>query len=170
MKKAFTIIETLVAITILMIAISGPLTSAFRALTASVAARDQMTANFLAQEAIEYVRNVKDNNIDTAVAEGPLDGLSGCMPSAKCPVSTYAAGLSPVCASFQSAECRLYQKNDGTFTTTATGNTGTNFYRTFYLKEITLNSARAVVDVSWSSGAYGTATSTIESDLYFITK
>ena len=63
MRKGFTIIETLVAISILMIAIAGPLTIANQAITSAITAKNQMIASNLAQETIEYINNIKDNNI-----------------------------------------------------------------------------------------------------------
>ncbi len=59
--KGFTIIETLVAITILMISIVGPLTIAQKSLNAAIYARDQVTASFLAQDLMEMVKNNRDN-------------------------------------------------------------------------------------------------------------
>lgn len=61
-QKGFTIIETLVAISILVLAITGPLAIVAQALRSSYFSRDQMTAFYLAQEAIEYIRNVRDEN------------------------------------------------------------------------------------------------------------
>ncbi len=60
-NKGFTIIETLVAVAILMISIAGPLTIAQKGLTAAIYARDQITAAFLAQENMELIRS----NIDS---------------------------------------------------------------------------------------------------------
>ena len=60
--KAFTIIETLVAITILVIAIVGPMYSIRTALVTSYTARDKLIATSLAQESIELVRQRRDNN------------------------------------------------------------------------------------------------------------
>ncbi|MDQ5912569.1 MAG: hypothetical protein QG568_784 [Patescibacteria group bacterium] len=56
----FTILETLVAIAILIVAITGPLAIVAQALRASYFSRDQITAYYLAQEAIEYIRNTRD--------------------------------------------------------------------------------------------------------------
>lgn len=60
--QGFTLIETLVAIAILTVAIVGPFVAIQNALTASFAARDQLVASMLAQEAIEYVRAIRDGN------------------------------------------------------------------------------------------------------------
>jgi len=56
----FTLIETLVAITLLVLAITGPLQIASNALFASFHARDEITAYYLAVEAIEYIKYSRD--------------------------------------------------------------------------------------------------------------
>jgi hypothetical protein len=58
--SGLTMVETLVAISILTIAVIGPLGIIAQALHTSYYTRDQMTAYYLAQEAIEYVRNLRD--------------------------------------------------------------------------------------------------------------
>lgn len=60
-KAGFTILETLVAISILVVALTAPLAIVSQALQSSYFARDQVTAYFLAQEAIEFLRNKRDN-------------------------------------------------------------------------------------------------------------
>lgn len=60
--KGFTLIETLVAVLLLATAIAGPLTIASKSLLAALVAKDQVTAFFLAQDAVEYVRFVRDTN------------------------------------------------------------------------------------------------------------
>ena len=57
----FTLIETLVAVAIIMLAIAGPLVSANRALVSAYIARDQLTASYLGQEGVEYVRRMRDS-------------------------------------------------------------------------------------------------------------
>ena len=75
MKKSttngFTIIETLVALAILMLAIAGPLYAANRALVTAQIARDQLTASHLAQEGIEYVRMMRDDEYLAAYQNDP---------------------------------------------------------------------------------------------------
>lgn len=75
-KGGFTILETLVAIAILILAITAPLAIIAQALRSSYYARDQVTAYYLAQEAIEFLRNRRDNvGLEATVpAENWIDG------------------------------------------------------------------------------------------------
>ena len=60
-SKGFTLIETMVAITILLTTIVGPMEIASQSLFSAFYSRDQITAYYLAQEGIEYIRNSRDN-------------------------------------------------------------------------------------------------------------
>jgi prepilin-type N-terminal cleavage/methylation domain-containing protein len=60
--KGFTLLETLVAIAILLMALLGPFTIAQQSLKSAYYARDQITAYYLAQEGVEFVRAVRDQN------------------------------------------------------------------------------------------------------------
>jgi type II secretory pathway pseudopilin PulG len=85
----FTLIETLIAISVLLLSITGPMEIASKSLFSAFYARDQITAYYLAQEAIEYIKNARDNTflydyldsggvpIDDGV--GWLDGLGVCI-------------------------------------------------------------------------------------------
>lgn len=69
-RRGFTLIETLVAITILMLSVAGPLSVAQSAFTAAAISRDQLVASYLAQEQIEYVRELRDSAYLAAYASG----------------------------------------------------------------------------------------------------
>ena len=69
-RRAFTLIETMVAVTILTLAIAGPLVTASRAIVAARTARDQLTASYLAQEGAEYARRMRDNEFLAAYQAG----------------------------------------------------------------------------------------------------
>ncbi len=62
-NKGFTLIETMVAITILLVAVAGPLSVIGGTLSQISHARDQMIAVNLAQEGIEMVRQKRDSNM-----------------------------------------------------------------------------------------------------------
>lgn len=61
-RGGFTIVETLVAISILVIALTGPLSIIASSLKSSYFSRDEITAAYLAQEPIEHIRNLRDMN------------------------------------------------------------------------------------------------------------
>src|SRR3569623_1101495 len=92
--RGFTLVETLVAVMILASAVAGPLSIASRALNNSLVAKDQITAYFLAQDAIEYTRFVRDSNTlgggDWMTGAGATGGtdLSVCLGANGCYVDT----------------------------------------------------------------------------------
>ncbi|MBU6310616.1 hypothetical protein KGO06_01635 [Patescibacteria group bacterium] len=60
--RAFTLLETLVAVAVLLMALLGPFAIAQQSLRSAYYARDQVTAFYLAQEGVEFVRAVRDEN------------------------------------------------------------------------------------------------------------
>lgn len=101
--KGFTLIEALVAISIVGLAIGGPMYAANRALVASQIARDKLTAIYLAQEGIEQVRYVRDSGYmalystsgDTSLAWGQfrsflVTGANNCYAPNVCTVEPVA--------------------------------------------------------------------------------
>lgn len=72
----FTLVEALVAISILMIAIAGPMTLAQKGLSTATLSKDQMIASFLAQDGIEAVKNMRDQ---IALSKTSGDWLTGTL-------------------------------------------------------------------------------------------
>ena|SRR3989344_2193607 len=103
----FSIIETIVAIAVLSITIVAPLTIAQRGLNNSIYARDQVTAFFLAQEAIEYIRNVRDNNnlVGRSQSDDWLRGLETCEKATGCGVDVNAGKI--IDCSTDAGKCQL---------------------------------------------------------------
>lgn len=60
-KNGFTLLETLVAVTILVLSIVAPMYAANRALVAAEISRDQLVASAWAQEGVEQIRAVRDH-------------------------------------------------------------------------------------------------------------
>lgn len=79
-QRGFSMIETLVAITMLTLAVSAPLALAGRSLIAANYAKDQVTAFNLAQEAIEVVRSLRDRQL-ICIAHGVTVGGGVCTPT-----------------------------------------------------------------------------------------
>jgi len=75
-NSGFTLVEAMVAISILSLAVTGPLVIAQKGIGSAIYARDQITAFYLAQEAVEFIRNVRDSNRISGTLW--LSQFSGC--------------------------------------------------------------------------------------------
>ncbi len=95
-SSGFTLIETLVAVLLLATAIVGPLTIASKGLTSTMIAKDQFIGFYLAQDAIEQVRFLRD----TACLATPGD-------STGCPGSAWLQGLNNCLVSVNPNGCVL---------------------------------------------------------------
>lgn len=94
-RQGFTLVETLVATAILILAVAGPLVVVGRSLQGHNNAINQTTAEYLAQEAIEIVRNRRDQNLIILSLEPGLiivpppdwfGGLTSCFGASGCRV------------------------------------------------------------------------------------
>lgn len=97
-ENGFTIMETLVAIFIILLAITGPMVFTQNGLRTAFVARDQITAFYLAQDAIEFVKNKKDDNGVEYLNTGTyspswLVGLGYCMSPNWCTVDTFNSDI-----------------------------------------------------------------------------
>lgn len=73
--KGFTLLETLVAITILATTVTAPLTIAAYSLFQARYSRDQVVATYLAQESVEMIRYLRDRNLMLGLADPTRDWL-----------------------------------------------------------------------------------------------
>lgn len=83
-SDGFTLVEALVAITILIIGVLGPMTAATRGITDGLYAQNQLMATYLAQEGVELVVAKVRNNIDKYNPGDPnswLNDLGTCSDS-----------------------------------------------------------------------------------------
>lgn len=157
--KGFTMVETLVAVAILMIAIAGPLTIAQKGLTAAIYARDQVTASFLAQDAMEYIKNVRDYNLENNPTQWLLN-LDGCTSASKCGIDTTTGSIG--------SNFDLYHDGNGY---KSSGGIRSQFIRSFYIDTANTssnnqgNEATVVVQVSWTNGTVANAV-TFENQIF----
>jgi len=175
-SRGFTLIETLVAVMILATAIAGPLSIASRALNTSIVAKDQITAFFLAQDAVEYVRFVRDTNTLSGAdwltgAGGSTAGidLTPCISTVNangCYVDSTMAvvgqGDVPTACDSGSGCPALYYDNDNSRFTYNSG--GSNVVRSVFTRSVVLTNISATeqlltVTVSWSD--LGSVTRTV---------
>jgi prepilin-type N-terminal cleavage/methylation domain-containing protein len=169
--RGFTLIETMIAITILTLAVAGPLVTASRAIVAAQTARDQLIASYLAQEGIEYVRAMRDDEYLAAYQAGGgsisstgwNNFLTGTMPGhpgaiTQCKASTCT--LDPTRAmgtgsGFALLPCSgvgctpLYLANNGIYTQQSMG-VQKPFTRVIQAFDVSALEERIVSTVSWN--------------------
>ena len=154
LTQGFTIVETLVAITVLMIAIAGPLVVASKGLFGALASKDQMIAAYLAQESMETIKNGRDNS--EALGGGLLD--LPCTLTATCDASAVDTNDQilqncPMAPSVP-AGCQIYLGSNG-YGHDSTDGSPTLFTRYFYLSvPPSGNSDEEIVTVvvDWNEG------------------
>ncbi|MBI1999422.1 MAG: type II secretion system protein [Parcubacteria group bacterium] len=143
-ERGFTLIESLVAISVLILAITATLSVASKSISAAGIARDQVTAFYLAQEAVEYVRNTRDNN--ALGGANWLAGLASCV-GANCSVDSPDNTVASC-----GTECPLLRLNSQGLYGYASGNE-TIFRRSVQLNEVVAG-REATLDVvlRWKRG------------------
>lgn len=154
-KRGFTFLETIVAIGILTIALASPLTLASSSIRAAGQAKDKFIASYLAAEAIEYVRNVRDTNALTGGWLGPLlsRGVKSCRTEdggciidvTQSETGAAVTNCGSKCLKIKYDETSgLYQYNSGS---------DTKFIRTVKINELVKDQeAEITVTVSWDGG------------------
>jgi len=116
-KNGFTLVEALVAITILILGVLGPLSVATRGITDGLIAKDEITATQLAQEGVELVRTkiASDYKADKNSFTSWLSGLDACISSAPCKVEVKNNFYFP-CTPLPSQGCSIrYRSADGIY-------------------------------------------------------
>lgn len=151
-EKGFTFVETLVAIAILVLGVVAPLALTYQSLSASRIARNQITATFLAEEAIEYVRAIRDSN--SLSGSSWLLGLEDCLTEGGCAIDE--TGLDKVFQCDPNTGCGplLYNSETAVYSYEESGNATTSpFTRTTRITETIVNQeANVAVTVSWRDG------------------
>jgi len=145
----FTLVETLIAISILLVSIAGPLTVASKGLMASRYSRDQIVAFYLAQEATELIRNKRDNNAITG--NSWTDGLASCFNPNGCIVDAADGNFSSCTAD----GCTELNKHNTTgFYSYSSGSNweASTFTRTINIEEINQDEIRISVNIAWQTG------------------
>lgn len=164
----FTLVETLVAVTILTLSIAAPLFAGSRALVAAEISRDQLTASSLAQEGIEYARLMRDNEYLALYPSGTpttawnnfLTGsdaasITQCVATT-CTLDTYPTVAMGTGSGFSLLPCSgnsctpLYLANGMYTEQSGIGGTQTSFTRTIQATTVSATDERITSIVTWS--------------------
>jgi hypothetical protein len=143
--RGFTLIETFVATSVLLISLAAPLSIAAQSLRSAYYARDQITAFYLAQEAVEYIQAKRDQNYLTSATW--LTGLDECISTAcsiDFPNFTHTA-CSTTC------DPLLIRDTDKLFVGPGGSGTPSVFTRSVRIVAVTTDEVDIKVTVSWVS-------------------
>ncbi len=167
-KNGFTLIETLVAVTLLSVAIVAPVSLAARSLQSAYYARDQITASYLAQEAIESVRAVRDRNIMVSRQGAPIDILTGIPVGQDFLIDTRTSRMWTTCPT-------VPLKTDGSFYGHGADPCSmealwepTRFLRVVRVDFVpgTSDEVTLSVTISWTSGVFAARSFSISENMY----
>lgn len=157
-NRGFTLIETLIAITILIMAVTGAFAAAQNGLSSAVFSKDQVIAFYLAQEGVEFVRNARDENGLSSSCNGSACWLNGIASGPGDPCYSGACKVDPLQGSGQITSCNgdcpvLKLDSNGFYTYSNSNNTTpTIFTRTIIVTRLSDHEARISSTVSWSKG------------------
>ncbi len=153
MKQGFTIIETLVAISILTLAILGATGAIQTGLSSYIFSKNQISAFYIGQEGFEQIRNIRDEN--RLNGRNWLSGIASssadpCYFGEKCTVSPVETNFLIRCT----GSCdKLRQDPAAGFFGYNSSWTLTDFRREISLASVNSDEIVITVTVSWSKGA-----------------
>lgn len=157
-QRGFTLLESLVAIAILLIAVVGPMSIIGRSLPQSVYARDHAIAVNLAQEGIEAIRQKRDSNmlsrwsIGSPVWDNEIgDGFYFIDPQSATILSF--CGVAPCSLDVR----KIRQNSYGWYYQSSTGGAGleTKFQRTIEVQSSSAQEKQIIVTVLWADSMGG---------------
>ena len=161
LKKGFTLLEALVAVSILMVAVVAPMTIAQKGLSSATYSKSQMIASYLAQDAIEYIKNVRDqvairNNFDWTKLWDANESLNlyACLGGGGCEIDTNSGGGVGLVRDYTGGA--LYKDADGFYGLNSVGSDKTIFTRQIKITKPgpsgNNNEALVTVTVGWTGG------------------
>ncbi len=164
----YSLVETLVAIAILLLAIVGPMTIAAKGIQTGIFVADQTSAIFLAQEQIESVVAIRNEYGLNAVLNGQdawawtTDAtFSSCFTTSGCSITWNSSG-----STFYEVDACTLNGNTNCLLRFTTGSSdrsryqvdagdATMFYRTLELRNINANEVEAISTVRWNANIFG---------------
>ncbi len=151
--KGFTLIEALIAISILTMVIASTMGIVQTSLSSNSFSQAQVTANYLAGEAIEYIRNIRDTNFITDNADWLNAIPADCISANGCDVDTINNSF--ITCSATCDPLRITKSTTGGFYhhNTLSG-ANSQFTRTIHIENINTNEISIEVTITSNSGFF----------------
>lgn len=153
-QSGFTVLESIVAIMILSLSISGAFSAVQQSLSQSILAKDEVKAFYLAQEAIEIIRNKRDTNQLVIINEGANNWLTNitdvCAFNKICRADALTNSLT-LCGD-NWGSCPVLKQDPNTFLYNYSTGTDTNFKREIQIESVSANEISVKVVIRWTKG------------------
>lgn len=156
-RKGFTLVETLVAISILSLSILAGFTAVQNGLKSSQTAKNQIIAFYMVQEAMEYIKNIRDENALDFINGGTKTWLTGLSAGTDpCDIGEYCRIDSPAKVVTYCGMTNTSCPNIGMDTSTGVWGYAypvTNFNRAISITPVVAGQEVVVtVRISWTQG------------------
>lgn len=157
-SPGFTLLEMLFAVIIFSFALISLMGIASKGVIATATARDQLTAQYLAEEAIETARNTRDSNfLGYQASVDWMTDIDQCVPTSPCYVDN--SGAVPRLFSCGGlCQNRYLYENEGVFSTDPGigGNNQTTFSQELYVEKVgtNLSQRKVIATVRWKQKAF----------------
>ncbi len=160
-KRGFTLVETLVAIGILSLSILAAFTAVQNGLHSSLVAKDQVIAFYMTQEAMEFIKNIRDENALMSLDGTSVSWLHGLAESAGDPcyfgktcIIDSPLKIATACSgSFGSCPVLRQDSTSGLYGYTSGWNE-TNIKREIQFESINSSEIMVTVRMSWNTGVF----------------
>jgi prepilin-type N-terminal cleavage/methylation domain-containing protein len=158
-QKGFTILESIVAILILSLSIAGVFSAVQQSLLQASTSKNEIKAFYLAQEAVEIIRNIRDNNqltkLKNGLANNWLDGITDPLncPFGKVCRADITSNSLVLCGDAWDTTCPVLKQDPNTFLYNYNTGNDTSFKREIQLESINTNEISVVVKISWTEGS-----------------
>ena len=168
-KKGFTLLETFVALSILTFVVIGPLTLASYSIRSASLSQNQLTAFYLAQEAMEYVKNRRDINALNGNANwlkdlAPSGGGNGlCRNNKGCTVDIPYNDIQP-CPDGGCPKMR-YSSDTGFYHQNTSFGAESLFTRKIKLDNVSSYEEKVSITISWAE-KFGARSFTLEENIF----
>lgn len=153
--SGFTLVETLIAISIFSFSIVSLMTFLSQGIFNTNYAKNKIIAEYLAQEGIEYVRNMRDTDMLY-----PVNGnwsaftteMNKCLVANTCGFDVTVSPPSTMLCATHNA-CKVYTNSTNGYYTINSSDVYSGFTRTIQATVINANEVKIISSVKWSQGS-----------------
>jgi prepilin-type N-terminal cleavage/methylation domain-containing protein len=150
LNHGFTLLETLVAISIFSLSILAVMSVLSRGISSTNYAKKRIISSYLAEEGVEYVRNIRDTLVGSN-ADSSAGWTAFTTNASACISGCYVQDFETLTACSGSCTPLLYDQATGIYGYTTGVDSG--YTRTITVETISVDELKVTSSVSWMQGS-----------------